>query len=809
MIKMRWKLGLFFILLVLIFFTANVKADSCINTNLARIIYLPQETVQVEIDADTIRDIFTSDIVLYRANVRIPIDIFLSKITETKYFAWFDLPSTTGEYILSVKGICKDSQIYISSREIEVKKTIASVYKNFEPKVREQWYSLSLKEHILSAGALSHTNLSSDALESYIQRTDSCLNTNCNTKLNSLSYLAFEYPLIRQKMLDAIEASQNYIKGNWKIKITSNQAQTCILNLDETHETLSLSSGTNTFDLQLGGFWNKSEIAIILDCENTNAISSILNYSYKNFNKEFEMLEWEDKKRYLINNAGCWGSGLRTDCDSESTTYALLSLAMIQKQNFDLNDIKYATAISWLKENAINFEEKALVYYLTQNYTMLEEILGYQSSLGWWPKNLELYQPDVETTSIILFTLKNSVINQTPEGISNSIEKAEFWLLNQNLNLYKEAFMLVFAFQSKEIEPLLAFWPGVIKTQSSGTFNLILLNRGTTNIVLNTELLNSTTIIELPFDSTKNLIVNIPKVTTIDGRTISEEFIINYKSKIGSESSEEHSYNIPVLIFTEKSSQEGINGTIDTSEQEVNETEQQEIVNETQTEWENKTTELNESLIQKKFKFIEKNITKSVNLNDGRFTISIRLENNLDKEVRDITLTHTFSFSGGFVERINPSSIDKLARGEKETIKIQLFPLTEGIYEGNIVAEGKYDSRDVSTNIPLIINVISYEEEENCSELGGIICAGENMICEGNTVIAEDTFACCIPPEKCEKKETPGRNIAIIIVLVLAAILIIILLILKRKPKKEMKEFLKEATKQYERRFQRPSSIRR
>ncbi|UZE93587.1 MAG: hypothetical protein IB618_02310 [Candidatus Pacearchaeota archaeon] len=788
---MRWNYLIFVMVFIFLLCIPNVNALECISLNTAKSSYLPEETVQIEVDADTIRTILASDIFFYKDGTRLPINIFISKVTETKYFVWFDLPTNSGNYILKVRGNCRDGSLYVADIPIVVEEIVGSHYESLKQKVEGKWSTLSLENHILSAGALSYV-LAEESLIAYIERTDSCMNQECNTKFKALSLIAFEDGFVRQRMQDSIDASQNYVKGLWKLEIESSIAQQCDFSLDNKTLSINLVTGENSFDLTFENI-EADELIILVDCR--ESISGKITYSYKDFSKEYET-EPGQNLSFSINNKGCWGIGLRTGCDSESTAYALLSLAMAEKLNKENKE--HAAAISWLKENAVSVKEKVISYYLTEDPETLSWILNLQTMKGWWPKDVQTYEQDIETTSIVIFVLKES--NYT--GI---VEKAKTWLLGQDLPLNKEALMLVFAFQSKDIEPLLAFWPGIIKTESMGTFDLILLNKGTIGIILNTELLNSTTATILPTNSVKNVKFNIPRITTIDGRTISENLVIDYKQE---NSLQYYSYSVPILIFTEKSSREGMEGEVNASEQEVNETEQQEIINETEYEWENKTTELNESLIQRRFKFVEGEINKTVDISEGTSTISIRLENKLDRDISDVSITYSSSLIG-VVERINPSFLEEISEGEKESITITITPTAIRVYEGYIIADAKYDSKTITTKLPLNINVSGIAaEKKNCSDIGGKICE-EDEICEGTITEAADTFSCCIPADACKKKPTPGRTIGVIIVLAIALILIVLFFILRKRSRKEMKKFLEKSAKQYEKKFQRPASIKR
>ncbi|MCX8194317.1 MAG: hypothetical protein N3G19_03085, partial [Candidatus Pacearchaeota archaeon] len=81
-----------------------------------------------------------------------------------------------------------------------------------------------------------------------------------------------------------IEASQNYVKGSWKLKISSVEQQKCNLSLNGT-TMLNIAPGENFFDLDLGSMTGP-EIKILVECEK-NVGAKIIN-SYLSYIKEFE-----------------------------------------------------------------------------------------------------------------------------------------------------------------------------------------------------------------------------------------------------------------------------------------------------------------------------------------------------------------------------------------------------------------------------------------------------------------------------------------------------------------------------------------
>lgn len=781
-------------MVIVLWTMASAVAVECIKLEAAKEVYLPAETVQVEIDAEVMKDVTIKDIFLYRGTLGLPANFFISKVTGTKYFLWFDLPLEHGEYTLRVRGYCRDGRVYVANLPLKVEKSIASSYDHLRANVEDRWDTLPLEEHILSAGALSYI-LYDEALQTFRGRRDSCISQECNTKLNALTLMFFKDSQTRQKMIEAIEASQNYVKGTWKLQISSTESQRCNLSLNGT-TVLNIARGENSFDLGLEASLGP-EINVLIECEK-NVNAKIINF-YGAYKKEFERTG--RILQFSINNRGCWGTGIRTECNNEATSYALLALAFVGSLNLNSS---HAVALDWLKNKANSIEDEAIIYYITKDSLYLESILSSQSIAGWWPKDNINHEPSVKATSLVIFALKD---NQDT-NVQVAIEKAKDWLKARTMSLADEAFMLSFAFGYRDIEPIVAFWPGLIKVNSGESFDIFLSNKGPLGTNLNATLMNSTTALMLPVNSVKRIQFSVPLITTTDGRVLFETVTLDYSTNVSQILS---TFSIPVIIFTKKSIEERVEGKINASEEEVNETEQQEIINETK-KIENKTIELNESLIKKKFRFIEKDITKSVNLGDGPFVMTINLKNELDVDLEDISIERSSSLIG-IVDRVNPSFIEKLRKGGSEEITIYFSPTVPRGYRGEINASAIYKGQKIFATISVTVNVSgTMDELKNCSDLGGKICKEEEgYICDpakGNKINAKDTYSCCVPSEACRKKQDAGTLIGVIIVLVIVIILLGVLFFLKRKSRREMSEFLEEASKSYEKRFQRPATLR-
>jgi uncharacterized membrane protein len=190
-------------------------------------------------------------------------------------------------------------------------------------------------------------------------------------------------------------------------------------------------------------------------------------------------------------------------------------------------------------------------------------------------------------------------------------------------------------------------------------------------------------------------------------------------------------------------------------------------------------------------------------------SFSLRLGNQVESEITDIELTYstTLVLAGGAIT-IEPGKISQLRKKESKTVKVTINPTNPGTFNGEITAKGTYKNQEISTSIPVSLVVSSGQnqpiDENNCSELGGAICQ-DTETCKVNYTAASDTYVCCVPSSNCQKKST--SNAAIIIVIIVVVILVVILILVMRKPKKQMQEFLKETTKEYEKKFQRPLKI--
>jgi len=330
-------LGLFILLAILIV----PLSQACITLNTYKTEFLPGETMQVEINVDygksLSRSIYSSDISLYNSQGN-PIQgsFFVLKISDSRYFAWFDVPNQ-GDYKLKVRAMCGTS--YYSEANFNVNKLKSIYYDSLKNTVSGNWDHLNLEEQEISTAALSFDDkLTEESLTMYFSRKDSCINTNCSSKNAALGIISFRDYSTRSQLKNLLDAYQNSFKGNWKIEYNASESSDCTLRYDNTSRGISLFPGISTFDLDFSDV-NSSGTTISDDC---NPISRKLIFSYKNFARNYSIAN-----NFEIKGIGCWGNNLKNNCDPESTAYSLLALKMA---GFEINNQE--EAVAWLDENA-------------------------------------------------------------------------------------------------------------------------------------------------------------------------------------------------------------------------------------------------------------------------------------------------------------------------------------------------------------------------------------------------------------------------------------------------------------------------
>ena len=760
-------------IIFLIILSLSFVSAECITIDLAKEEYMPKETLQAEIDANLSQTLTTNDIFLYREDYLLPNVFYLTKITNSKYFIWTDLPNAEGNYKLKLRGRC-DNNLRFAEKEFKITNKISTLYENIP---EEDFSSYSLDEHILLAMTWNYKDeINNLAQSEFLGRDDSCYDNECTTIQNSLSAIAF--PNLRTVLLNKLIAYQNSIvNGNLFLNIDSTE-QICSIKINEENSTnISLSSGIQNITLNLNKTTSNNEIKINLECE--QEITAKLYYEYE------DILYVLDEKQgttnnFNIDNSGCWGSSMKGECEEKSTAYASFVLKYLAK------NVEQKT-INWLSENNDLLLTKSVYYMLTKDNETGAFIKANELFSGGWPETPGAYVTDTETTAITYFALKEEY----------SLTKTENRMISlfSSLRLDEKARSLFFIFSSDKLKPVITIWPGIIKTRSQDKFDIILKNEGNENITVNSIFMGSLFSTNLEPGDMKNLKITVPKLTTPNAEEIIKNFDIVYQNDYQGK----NNYVVPVLIFTEQG-EEQTNGTANASESEINSSQEQGIINETQNgTLQNQTTNIESSVLDRNFRFSKRTIEQTITSTE-QFTIETILLNRLDQPIEDITLVSGSNFIG--LVKIEPSFIETLNPDERKNITLEITPTISNLYSGTITANGKIGDQDVSTNISLSLDIQLGEIIQTCRELNGTDCSEEDEICEGNMTNASDTSMCCIG--KCKKK-SKGVLWPIIVIVAAIVLLIIVFLLLKRKPNKEMKDVLDEVRKKYSKKYEAPT----
>jgi hypothetical protein len=755
-------------LVILIF--GLMMGQACLTLNTYKTEFLPKDTMQLEIGIEygrsLVKDVYSSDLFLYRNGQLIHADYYLVKVSSGKFFAWFNVPNE-GDYTLKVKAQCDNGFSY-TPIEFKVNRPKSVYYDSLIFRVDGKWANLKIDEVALASAALSYDgDLSEEALENYFSRKDSCLNTNCSTKNAALALISFRDFSTRSQLKNRINSYQNNLQGQWFLEYVSGISQDCNLSIGNVTRLLSIFPDKNIISLDLSLYGNSSKVLIADTC---NLTSRKILFRYEDIFKNFTI-----SNNFEMQNLACFGNNTKNSCDAESTAYALFSMYV---SGFEINDRE--RAVSWLSNNANSADQVAVVYLFTKEENKLNQILASQTYYGAWQKK---GVNDVQATVTIYYVL-NLVENKNSRVIE-AIDKAKKYL-DQSLStssLADESYTLFFVFPN--LEPLMSIWPGIIRTQSGGSFNIIMQNSGPEDLEVTASIMNSSMMLEVQNGGSKNLGINVPIIKTSDGRVITEILTLQYSDKILN--SMTRTYTIPVLIATVKGSESNFSFIINQSQ--ISENQTNEIMNESlNNTW---NYNLSESIIKQNFYFSEGNITRTI-YSLGIFSINANLVNKFPNSVGNITIQKSASLSD---LEINPSAIDLIAGNDSKTITIYVDPSkissVSKKLDGRLEVSGDYNGADISTLLYMnfVLDVTSLKA---CRELQGTVCIG-NETCRGNNQTTASDGSCCL--SSCDvvlNTKTTSKNVtvAIVIIVVILIVLVGVLFFLKRRPRKGMKEFM-------------------
>lgn len=785
-----FKMKRYFCLISAIFFLILIGSwanGQCMTITPTNTEFLPLETLQAEIISFGEKNLTTTDIFLLKNDVQQETKFYLTKISQNRYFLFFDVPKFPGNYQLKIKTIC-NNQYQFFTQDILVKEPIENIYESTRDAIKNNLYGIPLEQLILAGKIFNYdSNFYEKMYSAYSLREDSCLKKECETKLISLSILSF--PQTKDKLSKNLLAYQNSLEGSWKI-IPSDMFVIC--NFSAYNETREISIWPFEIYPIIKDYENQTSFSLVLNCNKD--INATLKYSYENQTKDFNFTRMVNPNilTYTINNDGCFGKTIKSPCDVESTTFAVLAL---KELGFSDNG-----AINWLNSQNIGLEEKSVIAYITNDLDSARQIASLQSQNGWFPISSTNYKENIMATTKTLFLLNNlNEINSF--GFSNNIRKAEDYLRLKysSQNIVVKEHVLFFGFDEDKIEPLMGIWPGLIQTKSNGKFDLILKNNAKNNATAVIILLNSSLNYTVDANTIKKITISMPFIGTQNAEIITDTLKVRYSPLMGDYQKE---YNLPLIIQTDKSLYDTTNGTINSSYGNINEGQ---IPGEIDYEGTGTTA----ALISSDFSFLEIQIKQNLSNIDPKKIAVLTLKNNFGSDIEEIYITQTSSLIS-LIPNIEPGFISKLGAGETTILNITIDPSSSFMskeYSGEIIAKGKLNRRDIETRIPVNISVYLERTSKRCIELRGIEC-GTDEVCSGNLTIASDTVSCCLG--ECKPKTGNNQLIGFLIIGALIVILLLVLFWMKKKQKKENAPFLEEVQKQYEKTFQRtPSHLKK
>jgi len=722
-----------------------------------------QVEISTEYGRSLVKDIYSSNLFLYKDSQLISADFYLIKIASGKFFAWFNVPNE-GKYTLKVKAQCDSGFTYVPI-DFKVNRPKSVYYNALTDRVDGKWATLKVDEIALAGAALSYDErLSQDAIEEYFERKDSCININCSTKSAALALISFKDFSTRSQIKNLIDSYQNNLRGQWMIEYESKISQDCNRSIENNTQELSIFSDKNIFSIDLSSYSNLSKVLITDTC---NLTSRKLIFKYEEYMKNFTI-----SNNFEMPNLACFGNNTKNACDPESTAYALFSLYV---SGFDINDKD--KAVSWLSNNANAIDHVAVVYLFIRDENKLNQILSSQTYYGAWQKR---GINDVQATVTIYYIL-NRVENKSPR-VQEAIDKAKDYLDSSlaSSSIADEAYTLFFVFPN--LEPLMSIWPGIIKTKSGNGFNVIMQNNGPEDIEVQASIMNSSMNFDILKGSSKNLGISVPSIKTSDGRVITEILSLQYSDKIVN--SMTRTYNIPVLITTLKGAES--NFTFIINQTNITENESNKIINES-----NFTGNISEDTMKKNFYFTESNITRTVYSMDI-FSINVELVNKFPGEIGNITVQKSAGLSD---LQVNPSAIDLIDSNDSKTITIYVDPsdissISKRL-DGRLEVYGDYNGTDISTVLYMSF-VLNVSALKSCIQMKGTICIGNETCRAGNQTPASDGTCCLSSCDVVINKQAMSKNVtvAVIIIVVILIALIGVFFFLKRRPKKGMKEFM-------------------
>ncbi|MBS3090485.1 hypothetical protein J4433_01810 [Candidatus Pacearchaeota archaeon] len=719
--------------------------------------YLTGETFLAEVNAEFIEQLAAKNIFFYKNNQEIEPAFYILQASKQQYFIWVNLQDT-GNYSFVIKnmlykenGVLKGDEKGV---EFEVEPSINVLYQSLIQTVKSKWPS-SIDENALSLMALSYDDALVSAgravLMSKSKDGGECWpKASCNVKETSLAIMALDKMNIAVKTEWLVDSQNNLDLGLWNLQINSASQQECKLLINTESQTLNLSQSTNTIELDLK---SKPETASIK--VNCSIVSGKIIHTYLGRITEFPMQIQSNEAGIELNNKKCFGAGYRSECDSESTAYAVLALKSI--------DAEKTKAVEWLKKNAQTTKEKSIVLYLSSSSDIENWLVNNQHSSGYSSSKslLESQQADFESTVFAALALKK-------EKKTAEYGKAETWLKDNfvNANLKDKALAAAYIFIASGIEPIITINPAALKAKTNTTINTVISNKAVLPVNITAEFLPFKTkqTLSIKAGSSEKLTFEVPiKI----GR---QEIINDTPGSINLEGKTsllaENSYSIPVIILA------------------------------TENETANETIEIPAW----HFKFSTDSIKATILAGDETL-MPLTLRDLSHYVIRDISITYSRDLKD--IINITPTSMAFINPGEEAginlTFKSGKIRNISGFIEARAASPVEISAMlpveiSFTTNATAVsIKINTTEEEKTCREMNGTVCKGK-LVCT-KTTKAKDNDRCCIGT--CKSGINMTRIVGILLITIAVIILAVFVMIGLKKPKKQSRDIYSDIEKKY------------
>ncbi|MFC1685958.1 hypothetical protein ACFLZZ_02970 [Nanoarchaeota archaeon] len=656
---------LFLAILAFILTLMPFSSAECAFVQLSKQAYYSGENFQAEITGEFKKPLAEEDLGFYRDNIKYSIDFNLEQIANDKWLVWAKVPTKYGENKFRVVSLCQEETLIEEVKETNfiIQRPLQEAYSWLISKVDNKWSSLSVEDIALALNVLNYdSDLFEEGKSTLLSKSSSqeCWpSSTCEVKPTSLAAIPLKDSEQKEKIKAwLLDAENNIELGLWDLIVTSNSAQTCDLTINGVNQSLTLTSGANSpISLTLP---DDSEITLTTACSLSSAkVSNTYLGKVHNFPMQTEGLSYS----LVINNKKCWGEEYRSECDVDSTAYAILALE-------ELGETSLQEETAWLGENIESTEQRAIYYSLTNDNDIETWLINNQAQEGFWAKVALALSNTPDVLSTVLVT----------EVISGNAKlKGETWLKNlfESQGIFgnqKETSYALRLFSSDKIEPLISS-TGLVKVNSGENLTISFTNNGIFSVNLSASLFGSTEEVTIFPSSEASLIFSSQKYSSL---TFTEAEI-SYNTLF---STNERSYRIPIIIFPSG----------------ITEEETETILNE--------TSSGGVSLFPAELQFTPDKINSSLTKKESN-SIIVKLTS-LAKESQQVSIA-TFGLSN-ILESIEPADFE-ISPGKSQEIEI-IFNTENafGEYSGSINAETS------GTSVSLPIELLITEEEVDVDE---------------------------------------------------------------------------------------------